>query len=345
EQGGRARAELLSAPIPVRDGGTSATGSVCDLAYDGTGRIHLIFRDDTHPSLWYGTWNGTSWSLEFVDGMGFNVGGQVGERMTLAVDPSNNPHVVYTLDGKLSYATKSAGTWTKERVDTQTPLADTRFSLALNPAQSNRATVAYQGYVSGSYRVVFAHRTGPGAWTQTATTFPGSTSSQYLAGDLLINATGVLHVPYYVSGSPYYAHLGAVSGTTASSFSLNPNDQNSGFNAGWTSAAWNGANRILLRTYQGLFDVTVGSPLSSSTFTHSIVEASGTSHGDIAAAGGKPYLLHMHGSSFEIVSTGTGNYWSYTQVGSGGSGRFALAVNSAGVASICYQSNGRIFFQ
>src|SRR5262249_25368122 len=51
-------------------------GSACQLEMQGS-VAHLLYLDDTHPSLWYGRWNGTSWQTELVDGMGFNVGGEV----------------------------------------------------------------------------------------------------------------------------------------------------------------------------------------------------------------------------------------------------------------------------
>ncbi|MDC0711835.1 hypothetical protein POL68_25420 [Stigmatella sp. ncwal1] len=83
----------LLAPVAV-DTSTDETGETCDLAFDSTGNGHLIYFNETHPSIWYGFWNGSTWTTQLVDGMGFNTGGIVMEPMALAVDATGKPHIV-----------------------------------------------------------------------------------------------------------------------------------------------------------------------------------------------------------------------------------------------------------
>ncbi len=350
---GRAREALQAAPAPVVSGSpgpSGTTGSFCDLAYDATNKLHLAFSDDTHPGLWYGVWNGTTWTVEFVEGMGFNTGGQVGNRFAMVLDPSGVPHFAYSLSGRgVWYATRNGSSWVREQVDTGVQsYSSGRISLALNTAQSNRPTIVYENYLGSYLRTTIAARTAPATWTNTSINFASSSGThQRITGDVLFASNGTLYIPYVHSSSTQAAYLGAWDGSTAAHMTLNNSSNLPGLNADWASAAWSGPNKLLLRTYDAVYEVTLGLPLSACSFFHSVVEATGgSSVGDVAFGGGKPYLLHLHGSNLELVTTGAGNYWAYTQLGTASTSAMpSLAVNAAGNPSICYQSGGKIYFQ
>lgn len=341
-----ARQALLSAPIPVGDGGTAPadlTGSSCHLAYDSTNKVHLAYRNDTHPALWYGVWNGTSWSIELVDGMGFNTGGMVIERFAMVLDASNNPHFAYQFVSQQTnvhqqyYATKSGGTWTRERVDSAYAPRYETLSLALNPAQSAQPTIVYSTFVSSiGARTVVARRTAPGTWSETRLNFSSSTGSQLLKGDVLFDAAGVLYVPHN-------NFLGAWDGTTASHLALGLS-----LDSAYTNMVWAEPGTILINNATSLSRIVLGSPISASTETISTLEHA--NYGSIRNAlawKSKPYVLHVHGSNLELITPNAQNYFTYTQLGTASTQAIpAVAVNSAGTVSLCYRGpNGQILFQ
>ncbi|MCA3015510.1 MAG: hypothetical protein INH41_24230, partial [Myxococcaceae bacterium] len=105
--------------------------------------------------------------------------------------------------------------------------------------------------------------------------------------------------------------------------------------------------RALYRTQNGLLDVTLNATLSNSTRTYSLVEQNLSSFsGDIVWAQTRPVLLHLHGSSLELVSTNAADFWTYTQLGTASGLSASLAVHpTTGDVSLCYQSGNRIMFQ
>lgn len=343
----RAREALLSTPIPVLDGGSSDnTGSQCELAYDSANNVHIAFKNDTHPSLWYGVWNGTSWNVQLVDGMGFDTGGLVYGRIAMVVDSANNPHLAYSLENNgLWYATRvGTGPWTRERVDgasARQRTNDSTVSIALDPAASGRPTIAYHYWASSSnpIRTVVATRTGANTWTNTIVNFGSSTSHQAINGDIVFTPNGTLHVPHG------YYYLGSWNGTTAEYVTIsNTSVSNVYFDTGWASGSLGATGKLVYRTQDGIFHITLGTPLSATTATYSSVETAGAQYGDLAYAG-KPYLLHLHGQNLELVTHNAQGYWSYTQLGSSNNNVMSLAVNGAGNPSVCYQQSSRVMFQ
>jgi len=61
-------------------------------------------------SVKYAAWNGSSWDIQTVDG--------VGERPSLALDSSGQPHISYTMNGDLKYAVCNGSSWDIQTVDT-----------------------------------------------------------------------------------------------------------------------------------------------------------------------------------------------------------------------------------
>ncbi len=353
-----AAAALLATPMPALplDGGTAEiTGGACDLQYDSAANLHLAFTSSTHPGLYYGKWNGTAWTVELVDGMGFNTGGDVDPaRVSMAIDPSNNPHLAYLVKNTVGYATKSGSTWTRERVDSATvPLhggATYPVSIALNPAASNKPTISYTYWFSGTAdpRTAIATRSGPGAWTIAQPVFAiGSTVyAQTVRGEIAFNAAGTLFLPMLCNGVGASGNYLTSWTPTAMEFVLVTGSSGGpGFDTTKTALAWAGANRLLARTVAGVYDVTIASPLNTSTIAWSRNETTGSAEGDLAWSA-KPYVLHNHGGMLELVTPNASGFWTYTQLGSTQGTSASLVLHpTTGAANICYQSGGRIMFQ
>jgi hypothetical protein len=332
------------------DTSNDTTGRWCDLAFDSTGNGHLIYFNETHPSIWYGAWNGSTWTTQLVDGLGFNTGGIVHPPMELVVDAAGKPHIVYTVEGKgVWYATLSGNTWTRERVDTASlpPEYNDRIAITLDPANGNRPTIVYTWYgnvtnVGNVRRLVVAYRTGPNAWTTAMVTFPLTYAyyDQDLRGEILFDPSGTLYIPF--SGDA----LGTWKPSGTIAFSELPGNLFY-YDGSQVSMARTGAGHLLLRAGRFVVDVTPGNPQPVATFALSNIEADTSSLGDLIFAGGKPQEILLHGYSLELVAPDANNYWVYTSVGTAASNyHISLAQRpTTGTLHYCFQSGSKVMFQ
>lgn len=313
----------------VVDARADALGSMCQIGTSGT-KVHVIYRDDTHPTLLYGTLTGSTFVTEVVDGMGFNNGGLVGTTFSMVIDSSGAPHVAYTLDGSLYYGTRTASGWTRERVDSAaSPLySSLQFSIGLNPAASERPTVVYTRYVS-SYRNVVAER-GTTGWTQTPVSY-GTPTSQYVTGDVAFDSAGTLYIPYS------YGYLGSWNGTTGEFVNL-------GLTASaYSPSAWRAPGVLALISDRGVEDVTVGSPLSATTVRTSLVEPFTTDQQSIAVdQGGQLRIVVNHGTDLELVTGVSGGFWTRQSLGQIDNAGVDIAVDSQGVSRACFFRAGKL---
>ncbi len=340
-----AQAALLAMPMPVLDGGTlEVSGGACDVRYEGTtNNVAIAFTTSTHPTLMYGRWNGSTWALEIVDAMGFNTGGVVEQYVQLQVEANGTPHLIYVRDGQAFYATKSGGSWLRERVDSSALPLSTYPSFTLGASGAPSVVYGVRPLnACGSFtceRVALAVRSG-GTWSRSVLSLPSpisSTSSQTLTGDLTFDGTRLLFP--IVNSSSYFLVGWTSTAVTAFGFSANDPRPIDGVIASPT--------RALYRTETGLYDVALNATLSSSTRTFSSVEQNVSSFtGDIVWAQARPVLLHLHGNALELVSPNAAGFWTYTQLGTATSASASLAVHpTTGDVSLCYQSGGRIMFQ
>lgn len=335
-----AREALLATPIVAFDGGVETSGEACDLATDSSGAVHMAFTSSTHPSIFYARWSGSAWTIEFVDGLGFNVGGLVDDSVVdLAVEPTGVPHLLYLRSGQLWWATKSGSAWLRERVDTDAlrPVGN-RFSLVLNPNAANRPTVVYDAYNASFYdRITIAQRTAANTWTPTQYAGTASTWEQPRGEAVYLGAN--LVIPFASSSAPNRG-LMSFNGTALTPFGISALDLSD------ADLAVVSATRVLVRTTQGVVDVAVASPFGASTSTYSASTIYGSQVGDLAWNGSRPVVLQYFSGSLELATSAADGYWTWTTLGQTANLSAALALHpSTGVANLCYQANGRIMFQ
>lgn len=330
--------------VDVTDEQASAA---CGLAARGT-TLHVAWFSARHPTLWYATWANGTLTKEVVDSLGFNLGGTVGPAVQLTLDGAGVPHVVYLRDGQVWFARKSGASWVKERVDsTSLPLYSSAGSppaLALDGA--GRVGVVYETYSSNS-RAVAAVRATSGAWTQTLVpvTTVGTLYATRHRGDVTFDAAGNLLMPLSVYGSltggSYASYLASWNGTGTELFSLG------GSLPGLTTAssfAWAGNARLYLLGGTGLFDLSLASPLASSSARMSYLEASSTTQHAVAATStGEPRIVINHGSTLESVwPQSTPGFWNRLDLGATDSGLIDVAVDSAEETRACFFRAGKL---
>ncbi|MGZ6142759.1 MAG: hypothetical protein ACXWLM_05445 [Myxococcales bacterium] len=326
---------LAASPAGTVDGTGNATGNTCRLAFDGSGNPVMIYRNDTHPAVWYAKWNGASWQTELVDGMGYEVGGAVDWQMALALAADGTPHVAYTLEnGQVWYATRTAGGWTREHVDGTISRQQDRYgyvNLALDASRSNRPTIFYY---NGSSAIAATRATG---WTNTSLG-----GAWYLGG--LAMSGGVAYFSMYYGGY----RVGSWNGTdaayvaTASVVGANPAYEVP------MAVALDSSSRPLMQTTNTLVHVKPGTGLADATLTVSPFEEPTTTVQDLTYAAGKPYMAVNEGTNLVFITTDANGYWVYTTAGSldAASGmRIGVAVDPAGVAHACFRRNGVITYQ
>ncbi|MBL8911672.1 MAG: hypothetical protein JNM17_13355 [Archangium sp.] len=346
---------LLTMPMPVLDGGSlEISGGGCEVRYEGTtANVALAFTTETHPALMYGRWNGSTWALEVVDAMGFNTGGVVRPLVSMQVEANGTPHIVYVRDNQVFYAVKNGAVWTRERVDsTATPYTTSQAgdeasapSLALN---GTTPTVLYAtGGSTNSIRSVISVRTGVNTWTQTVVTITAFNTSYEMTpkGELVIDSAGRHIFPMYGVDSTFNYAWRLVSWTApnTTAFITLPSM------TGRSDQVLVSPTRSLIRNSRAVIDVALNATFSASTAVNSNVESTGGSdEGDLVwnAVQSRPIILHMHGSSLELVTPNAAGFWTFQQLGSASGSSAGLAVNPmSGDVSICYQANNRIMFQ
>jgi len=132
-------------------------GLFTSLALDSLGNPHIAYFRDDNDSLMYAYNNGTSWSVQRVDG----VGSSAGYNPSIAVDSSNNPHISYYIYGKtsLKYARWTGSEWILQAVDVA---GDVGLYSSIEVLSSGYPVIAYYDATNGDLKYAtsqFANQT------------------------------------------------------------------------------------------------------------------------------------------------------------------------------------------
>jgi hypothetical protein len=337
-------ARTRAGPGGVIDTAPDSVSDSCVLRFAGA-TPHIAYFKRVHPSLWHAVWNGSAWVTEQVDGMGFNVGGQVDDNYDMTLDAAGNPHFAYVLSNssEIWWASKSGGTWTRQKVDA---FMGGVVGIALDPSQASRPTIAYTAPAStgSGYQVKVGYRAS-GSWTTALTTFPTEGSStypyygRYFAGGFAFDSTGKAFLSY---GDDYYNDISLGTWTAAGAQtgqSVSPRASGQTY-SGWP-VALDSANRPLLLSQRALFQVTPGGSSAPSSYEAGYVAAKAMTY-----YGGKPTIALVHGSHLEMVTPDANGYWTYTQLGSSDSSvSVSAATDGSGVAHACWPNSSQIQYQ
>lgn len=333
----------------VIDTGPSVTGGTCELEFDNAGNGHVVYTNDTHNTLWYASWDGTTWKTEQIDGPGFNTGSVFVTTAVLAVDAATGtPHVAYlkgtgTLPNTsqvVGYAVRVNGVWVRENLNTA---GTVRLGIALNPAQGQQPVIVYSN-PAGSIRV--ATRTAVNTWSSVVLALPTSSLNN---SDPLFDATGALHlVTAQTTNGSSSNHLQVIRGSAIESYRMEDTGSVQSLSLAW------GADRHLLALSVAIYDgersaiddITLGTPLSTSTMRSSPVDYK-YKDSDLAYGGGKPVVVTRTSTTLQLMTPDAQGLWVYTQLGSvDDNTRLSVAIRPTdGTPHVCYQRGSRVSFQ
>ncbi|RKG77835.1 hypothetical protein [Corallococcus terminator] len=334
----------------VIDSGPDVTGSTCKLAFDDAGKGHAVYTNDTHKTLWYASWDGTTWTTEQIDGPGFNTGGMFITQPVLTLDAATGtPHVGYLKSTgpvsvatfRIGYAARVNGAWIRESAEVA---PTTKMGIALNPAQGNQPVIVSTSGTLGTIRV--STRTGANTWASSL--LPLTTS--HLTGEPVFDATGALYLLTNQFASGVWGnYLRVIRGSVIDSFKV----KDGGSSGAWNSLVW-GQGQHLLSMASGISDgervaiedITVGTPLSASTVSPSPVDYRYQAS-DLAYGGGKPVAVLRNGTAMELTTPDAQGFWTYTQLGTVDEAtRPSVAIRPTdGTPHVCYQRDGKVSFQ
>jgi hypothetical protein len=144
-------------------------------------------------------------------------------------------------------------------------------------------------------------------------------------------------------------YLRVIRGSVVDSFRLKDTTSS----VSWSAMVW-GQGQHLLALSNGisegdrgaLDDITVGTPLASSTVSSSPVDYSYGSS-DLAYGAGKPVVALRTGTALEFGTPDAQGFWTYTQLGTvQDATRPSVAIRPTdGVPHVCYQRDGKVSFQ
>jgi len=149
--------------------GQNQSGKFNSLAIDSKGHLHLAYANVNAGTAGtrYGFWDGESWHVEEVDGLGHHTFQYVGYGVFIVLDKDGDPHISYlnySNPGGVKYAFRKGGQWKVQTVDQIARVGyPDRTALALD--DQRRPIVAYYDASQGTVKV--AHLDGSAWLTET----------------------------------------------------------------------------------------------------------------------------------------------------------------------------------
>lgn len=152
---------VAEAPAQVYD----SYQAPASLALDSGGTPHLAYLNATNTALLYATKTGHGWEAQTVAAV--SPGHTIYYDTALSLDHEDQPHLSYSDQGVLKYASWDGGGWQIETVD-DSGWMEMYISLALDGSDSPH--LSYYHHISDVQggRLKYAHRTSTGWETETA---------------------------------------------------------------------------------------------------------------------------------------------------------------------------------
>jgi hypothetical protein len=169
------------------------TGLYNSIAIDSGGKPHISYYNYYSRSLWYASWNGSTWDkaqVDNVDSPGFYT--------SLALDSLNHPHICYSdeINYYLKYATFTGSQWNVKTLSAAVPgRADMRDTIcSIKIGKSNTPYISY--FSKANRRLMIAHPVN-GKWVSETVDANGDNG----AHNSLAMHNGVPYIAYYNSSN------------------------------------------------------------------------------------------------------------------------------------------------
>jgi hypothetical protein len=166
-------------------------GDYNSIALDSAGNPHISYWELPNKALDYAEWTGSAWIISnYVDGSPFK--NHVGYYNSIAIDPSNDPHISYydATNGDLKYAQWTGSTWNIETVDST---GDAGLYTSIELDKSGKPHISYYDATNGDLK--YAKWTGS-TWNIETVDSTGNTG---LFTSLSLDSSGNPRISYYDS--------------------------------------------------------------------------------------------------------------------------------------------------
>lgn len=369
-----ARVTASAATGPLGDD-YDTVGYFCTVALDSADNPHILYRDDTHPSLFYAGWDGSAWDVMLVEGFGLAVGGDAGYHASVAVTPAGMPVGAWfsyypnangSLRRALVYGQLEEGRWSTVELAEIDNAASFPLTLALNPFNGARE-ILYQR--ADGAAVMLARCVGsclnPVNWLKEVVYEEGRSSAQFASyntaypGGLTIGADGVRHVTFgyeyrddaYRAGMGY-TRKGSTGGWLAPEILSTYNDDSFQDLHG-ARLSLDALGRPLALNQFGLWqrlgaDDWAMSEYAAAVPNHIYRFALATDPGRTPPSVGEVYFTYANGNALELVETDDRGYFEFTWLGgisTSARARTGVVVDSQGAPHVCWANAGDLQYR
>jgi hypothetical protein len=306
-------------------------GRDCSIAVDAADRAHVIGVDTGYEQLWYAAESGSGWSLELVDGPGFQVGDPAASHVALTLDPAGVPHAAWIAAGALRYASRAGGVWQVTEIDDD---VDTSFpvAIAIDPTRGEPVIA----YTDDPFREIpaVATRSG-GTWSTAAWTAAVGNYQWGFRGGLVIAPNGTAHLVVHEDrvdvltwsfaagfGNPATAFVGTSNVSERAPLVARPNGD------------------LVVLHRDGISAVSGPTTWDLSQISNGTLRQLGLAWDPVADA---PVVAFRNNQgNLEIVRPNGNGYWTWDYQGPVDATPLDLAVDSAGEARACFYRDGAL---
>lgn len=158
-----------------------------ELRLDSKGHPHIGYVVD-HEGLFYARHDGSTWQTEKIE---TSTSG-VDEKVELALDSNDKPHLAYSSSTRLMHAEKESGSWKHTEMAEASNIYDTEYRFALSP--DGKPYVLYTDDISDDELELATNASG--SWTSESVLKQGNSTRHIIIGDVRFDGDGNVTVVY-----------------------------------------------------------------------------------------------------------------------------------------------------
>ncbi|WOE69577.1 PKD domain-containing protein [Hydrogenimonas thermophila] len=173
-----------------------SVGSKASIAIDSNDKLYVSYFDAINNSIKFATNNGGIWTSDFVYSKEYIYAVDT----SIAVEADGTAHISFIIDGNLSYATNSSGSWDITNIDEN---ANTFSSIVVDANDSIH--ISYDGIVGGDVVLRYATNSG-GSWqSETVDSTANAIVGEY--SSIAVDSKNIVHISYASSDENGYYYI------------------------------------------------------------------------------------------------------------------------------------------